>query len=134
MGIGSRRPLGAKVRARLRSRILLLALVTVVLAGCETYPPAEDVAACAAGRFGTERGTFSVHKLPGSSFFGTDYAIIYAKREAPDRASVIYNRARGPTTTDQTISFGNHAEIQGAVQAIRDCAQPGSPPAPKPAP
>jgi hypothetical protein len=121
--------------ARPGGHALWFALVaSVLLAGCETYPPAEAVAACAAARFGTENGTFRVHKLSGSSLFSTEYAIIYARRQPPDRASVIYNRARGPVTTDQVISFGNHAEIKGAVEAIRDCAQPESQAAAEPAP
>jgi hypothetical protein len=106
----------------------------MLLAGCDTYPPAEEVAACAAARLGTGRGTFSVRKLSESSFLGTEYAIVYAMRESPDRASVIYTRSRGPTTTDQVISFGNHAEIQSAVEAIRDCAQPESRASAEPAP
>jgi len=135
MGIDARRPLGARIPVCRGSRIFLPVLVaTLVLGGCETYPPAEEVAACAAARFGTEHGTFSVRKLSGSSFLGAEYAIIYAKREAPDRASVIYNRTRGPVTTDQVITFGNHAEIKGAVEAISDCAQPEGQPSAKPAP
>ena len=42
----------------------------------------------------------------------------------PDRAVVIYFQRRGPVTTQVEISYGNHAEIAGAVDAIKFCAQP----------
>ena len=96
----------------------------VVLAGCESYPPAEEVAACASARFGTEHGSFSVTQQPGSLFSATEYRIIYQKDGSPDRAVVVYYRRNGPVTTQQEISYGNHAEIAGAVEAIKYCAQP----------
>jgi hypothetical protein len=39
-----------------RAVILGMALGATVLTGCERYPPAEDVASCAADRFGTQHG------------------------------------------------------------------------------
>ena len=95
-----------------------------VLAGCENYPPAEEVAACATARFGTEHGSFSVTQRPGSLFSATEYSIIYEKGGSPDRALVVYYRGNGPVTTQQEISYGNHAQISGAVDAIKYCAQP----------
>ena len=96
-----------------------------VLAGCDaSYPPAEEVAACASARFGTDHGSFSVTQQPGSLFSATEYSIIYRKAGSSDRAVVIYYRGNGPVTTQQEISYGNHAEIAGAVEAIKYCAQP----------
>jgi hypothetical protein len=100
------------------------AIGVAALAGCEAYPPAEEVAACATARFGSEHGSFSVTQRPGSLFSATEYNIIYQKDGSPDRALVVYYRGNGPVTTQQEISYGNHAEIAGAVEAIKYCAQP----------
>ena len=95
-----------------------------LLAGCESYPPAEDVAACAAARFGTEHGSFKVTQAPSSMLFPTEHTITYQKAGSPDRAVVVYYQRKGPVTTQVEISYGNHAEIAGAVEAIKYCAQP----------
>jgi hypothetical protein len=50
--------------------------------------------------------------------------ITYQKAGSPDRAIVVYYPSRGPVTTQVEISYGNHAEIGGAVDAIKYCAQP----------
>ena len=84
------------------------AIGVALLAGCDNYPPAEDVAACAAA----------------SLFSATEYTITYQKAGSPDRALVIHYRRKGPVTTQVDISYGNHAEIAGAVEAIKYCAQP----------
>jgi hypothetical protein len=107
-----------------RAAIVGAAVGAALLAGCERYPPAEDVAACAAARFGTEHGSFNVTQGPGSLFSATEYTITYQKAGNPDRALVIYYRRNGPVTTQVEISYGNHAEIAGAVEAIKLCAQP----------
>jgi hypothetical protein len=95
-----------------------------VLVGCESYPTAGEVATCAAARLGTEHGSFSVTQRPGSNFFATEYAITYQKEGNLDRAVVVYDQRKGPVTTQVEISYGNHAEIAGAVDAIKYCAQP----------
>jgi hypothetical protein len=95
-----------------------------LLVGCESYPAAEDVATCAATRFGTEHGSFNVTQRPGSMFSATEYTITYQKAGSPDRAVVVYTKRRGPVTTQVEISYGNHAEIADAVDAIRYCSQP----------
>jgi hypothetical protein len=100
------------------------AIGVAVLAGCDSYPPAEEVAACAAARFGTGHGSFSVTQQPGSLFSAPEFRIAYQKAEAPDRAVVVYYQRKGPVTTQVEISYGNHAEIAGAVDAIKYCAQP----------
>jgi hypothetical protein len=100
------------------------AVGVALLAGCESYPPAEDVAACAKARFGTEHGSFNVTQGSGSLFSATEYTITYQKAGSQDRAVVIYYRRKGPVTTQVDISYGNHAEIAGAVEAIKYCAQP----------
>jgi hypothetical protein len=107
-----------------RAAILGAAVGIALLAGCESYPPAEDVAACAKARFGTEHGSFNVTQRPGSLFSATEYTITYQKAGSPDRAIVIYYQRKGPVTTQVEISYGNHAEIAGAVEAIKYCAQP----------
>jgi hypothetical protein len=94
--------------------------VAAILGGCDVYPPASEVAACAAARFGTERGAFSTSRRSAD-----EEVVVYAKRDSPDRAIVVYRRDRGAVNSHQNISFGNHAEIQGAIEAIRYCAQPG---------
>jgi hypothetical protein len=97
--------------------------VGALLAGCIAYPPAEEVAACAASRLGTERGTFTVTDLTSSSLLSArQSAITYRKNGSPDRATVIFNRRSGPTAVQQEVSYGNHAEIKRAVEAIRVCA------------
>jgi hypothetical protein len=100
------------------------AIGVALLAGCDSYPPAEDEAACAAARFGTEHGSFNVTQGLGSLFSATEYTITYQKAGSPDRALVIHYRRKGPVTTQVDISYGNHAEIAGAVEAIKYCAQP----------
>ena len=100
------------------------AIGVAVLVGCESYPTAGEVAACAAARLGTEHGSFSVTQRPGSNFFATEYTITYQKEGSPDRAVVVYYQRKGPVTTQVEISYGNHAEIAGAVDAIKFCAQP----------
>jgi hypothetical protein len=107
-----------------RAAILGAAVGVALLAGCESYPPAEDVAACAKARFGTEHGSFNVTQRSGSLFSATEYTITYQKAGSQDRAVVIYYRRKGPVTTQVDISYGNHAEIAGAVEAIKYCAQP----------
>jgi hypothetical protein len=74
------------------------------LAGCDAYPPAAEVARCAAARFGTAHGTFTSGTQNGSQV-----VITYQKRDSPDRAIVIYDRRHGPVSTHREISFGNHA-------------------------
>jgi hypothetical protein len=106
-----------------RGRLLLAFVACAALIGCEKYPPAESVGACAAARFGEKTGSFSVERRSSSALFGEESAIIYQKSGSPDRAIVIYNRSNGPVTTFQDISYGNHAEIKGAVEAIEYCAQ-----------
>ena len=68
------------------------AMGVAVLAGCESYPPAEEVAACATARFGTEHGSFSVTQRPGSLLSGTEYNIIYQKDGSPDFATLGFER------------------------------------------
>jgi hypothetical protein len=104
--------------------ILGAAVGVALLAGCESYPTAEDVAACAAARFGTEHGSFNATQGPGSMFSATDFRITYQKAGSPDRAVVVYYKRKGPVTTQVEISYGDHAEIAGAVDAIKYCAQP----------
>ena len=103
--------------------MLAACLSIALLAGCERYPPAEDVASCAA-RFGTQHGSFSVVERPDSMSSAREYTITYQKAGSPDFAVVVYHRRRGPVTTQVEISYGNHAEIAGAVDAIKYCAQP----------
>jgi hypothetical protein len=95
-----------------------------LLAGCDHYPPAEDVASCAAARFGTQHGAFNIAERTGSMFSAREYTITYRKAGSPDFGVVVYYRRRGPVTTQVEISYGNHAEIAGAVDAIKYCAQP----------
>ena len=94
----------------------------MAFAGCEGYPPAEQVTACAAARFGVKTGSFSVEQRSLSALSGAQHAITYQKYESTDRAVVIYNRTHGPITTFQEISYGNHAKIIGAVDAIKYCS------------
>ena len=61
---------------------------------------------------------------PGSMFSTTEYTITYQKAGGPDRAVVVYYQRKGPVTTQVEFSYGNHAEIAGAVDAIKYCAQP----------
>jgi len=105
-------------------RVVILASAVALLAGCESYPPAHEVATCAAARIGTEHGSFKVTERPGSMFSTTEYTITYQKAGGPDRAVVVYYQRKGPVTTQVEISYGNHAEIAGAVDAIKYCAQP----------
>jgi hypothetical protein len=107
-----------------RAVILGMALGATVLTGCERYPPAEDVASCAADRFGTQHGVFNVTEQPRSMVSARKYMITYQKAGSPDRATVVYYPGTGPVTTQVEISYGNHAEIAGAVDAIKYCAQP----------
>ena len=107
---------------RCRRIAFLPLLACLAFAGCEKYPTVESVATCAAARFGVKRGDFTVAKRSRSMLYGTEYAITYRKFESPDRGIVIYNRVHGPVTSYQDISYGNHAEIKGAVEAIEYCA------------
>jgi hypothetical protein len=91
-------------------------VLAVVSSGCEDHPPAEKVTACAAQRIGSEFGTFSWKALSGSQEL-----ITYQQRGGPDRAVITYDRRHGPVTVHQEISFGNHAEIKSAVEAVRYC-------------
>lgn len=104
--------------------MLGMAIGVALLAGCERYPPADVVASCAALRFGTQHGSFSVMERAGSVLSSTEYVITYQKAGSPDRAIVVYNPRRGPVTTQVEISYGNHAEIAGAADAIKYCSQP----------
>jgi len=101
--------------------VVMLAACTA-LAGCEKYPPAEQVAACAGARLGAKTGSVSVERRPESALTGDEFAIAYKKHGSPDRVIVIYNRTNGPVTTYQDISYGNHAEIKGAADAVRICS------------
>jgi hypothetical protein len=113
------------MREQVRRAAIVGAIIGVAaLAGCASYPPVEEVAACATARFGTEHGSFNVTQRPGSVFSASEYSIIYQKDGSPDRALVVYYRRNGPVTTQQEISYGNHAEIAGAVEAMKYCAQP----------
>jgi len=107
-----------------RAVILGMAHGATVLTGCERYPPAEDVASCAAHRFGTQHGAFNVTEQPRLMFSVRKYMITYQKAGSPDRATVVCYPGTGPVTTQVEISYGNHAEIAGAVDAIKYCAQP----------
>jgi hypothetical protein len=78
------------------------------------------VAACAAARFGI--GSFTITQRSRSILYGVEYSITYQKLGSTDRGIVIYNRLQGPVTSYQEISYGNHAEIKGAVEAIEYCA------------
>ena len=102
---------------------VIVIVAGMALGSCEKYPAAEDVASCAAARFGTRTGSFSVVEQPGSMLFGRQFSITYQKHESPDRAIITYDRRHGPVSTFQDISYGNHAEIKGAVDAIEYCAQ-----------
>jgi hypothetical protein len=104
--------------------ILAAAVGLALLAGCDSYPAAEDVATCAVARFGTEHGSFNLTHQTGSVFSATAYTITYQKAGSPDRAVIVYYQRKGPVTTQVEISYGNHAEIAGAVDAIKYCAQP----------
>jgi hypothetical protein len=105
-----------------RRGLVFVLVACAAFAGCESYPPAEQVTACAAARFGAKTGGFSVERGSASAFSGAEHAITYQKYGSTDYAIVIYNRTNGPVTTYQDISYGNHAEITGAVDAIRYCA------------
>jgi hypothetical protein len=94
----------------------------LALAGCARYPTAEKVAACAAARFGIKNGTFTIAQRSRSMLYGAEYAITYQKSGSTDHGIVVYNRVHGPITSYQEISYGNHAEIKGAVEAIEYCA------------
>lgn len=98
---------------------ILLLLAATQLVGCGAYPSADAVAQCAASRFGVEKGTFTTGKR------GSQDTITYQKTSSPDHATVAYDRSHGPVDTYWDISFGNHAEIEGAVEAIRYCAVHG---------
>jgi dihydroxy-acid dehydratase len=63
----------------LRGAVLVAIIGVAAPAGCESYPPAEEVAACATARFGTEHGSFSATQRPGSLFSATEYSIVYQK-------------------------------------------------------
>jgi hypothetical protein len=103
-------------------RQILPLIIALALAGCARYPSAERVAACAAQRFGAKHGTFTIAERSRSMLYGAQYAITYQKSGSSDHAIVIYNRVHGPITSYQEISYGNHAEIKGAVEAIEYCA------------
>jgi hypothetical protein len=103
-------------------RPVLLLLAALAFTGCTKYPTAEKVAACAAARIGVKNGKFIVAQRSRSMLYGAEYAITYQKSGSTDRGIVIYNRVRGPITSYQEISYGNHAEIKGAVEAIEYCA------------
>jgi len=103
-------------------RPVLPLLAALALSGCAKYPTAEEVAACAAARFGVKDGTFTVAQSSRSMLYGAEYSITYQKFRSSDRGIVIYNRVHGPVTSYQEISYGNHAEIKGAVEAIEYCA------------
>lgn len=103
------------------ARLVALLAAAAALSGCETYPPASEVAACAASRFGTDLGDFSATQRSPS-----EEVIVYAKRGSPDVAIVVYTRSQGPVSTHQEISFGNHAEIMGAIEAIQFCSHPST--------
>ncbi len=77
----------------------------------------------ATARLATRQGAFTVQKGSNSLLFATEDSIIYRKDGSPDRAVVIYSTRSGPITTQVQISYGNHAEIAGAVDAITFCAQ-----------
>ena len=104
---------------------LVCALSTLLLLGCDTYPAAKDVVSCAAARFPAEQGTFNAEERRGSWWSPTEYTIAYQKHGSSDRAIVVYNRRNGPISVHPEITYGNHAEIAGAVRAIELCAQPG---------
>jgi len=103
-------------------RPVLPLLAVLALAGCARYPTAEKVADCAANRFGAKKGTFTIAQRSRSILYGAEYAVTYQKSESTDRGIVIYNRVQGPISSHQEISYGNHAEIKGAVEAIEYCA------------
>lgn len=115
---------GLFVKRNRRAGIWGAAVAVAAIAGCGNYPSAEEVAACAAARFGTEHGSFTVTQRPGSMISATEYTIVYQKADSPDRAVMVYYQRKGPVTTQVEISYGNHAEIAGAVDAIKYCAQP----------
>jgi len=98
-------------------------LMCMAVAGCTSYPPADQVAACAAVRFGSKTGRFSVVQRSWSLVSGTEHAITYQMHNSSDRAVVTYNRTNGPVAAYQDISYGNHAEITGAIEAIEFCAR-----------
>ena len=102
-------------------RPFLPLLAGLALAGCARYPTAEKVADCAANRFGAKKGTFTIAQRSRSILYGAEYAVTYQKSESTDRGIVIYNRVQGPISSHQEISYGNHAEIKGAVEAIEYC-------------
>jgi hypothetical protein len=103
--------------------ISLPLVLVVLLGGCSTYPPAEEVVACAASRFGSDRGIFSVKEVASSLLSGQKFAITYQKSGSPDRAIFIYDRTTGPISVQQEITYGNRVEITDAVDALRICAQ-----------
>jgi hypothetical protein len=103
-------------------RPILPLLAVLALAGCARYPTAEKVAACAANRLAAKNGTFTVAQRSRSILYGDESTITYQKSGSSDRGTVIYNRVLGPISSHQEISYGNHAEIQGAVEAIEYCA------------
>ena len=103
-------------------RPLIALLGALTLAGCAKYSTPDKVAACAAARFGVKYGTFTVALRSKSMFYGSEYAITYQKSGSADRGVVVYNRVHGPVSSYQEISYGNHAEIKGAVEAIEYCA------------
>lgn len=101
---------------------VLLLVAALTLAGCARYPTADEVATCAGARFGVKYGTFTTTLRSRSMLYGAEYAITYRKSGSTDHGIVIYDRVRGPVTTYQEISYGNHAEIKGAIEAIEFCA------------
>jgi hypothetical protein len=102
-------------------KAVLPVLAVLALAGCARYPTAEKVADCAANRFGTKNGAFTIARRSRSILYGAEYAIAYQKSGSTDRGVVIYNRVQGAISSHQEISYGNHAEIKGAVEAIENC-------------
>jgi hypothetical protein len=103
-------------------RSLLPLFAALAFTGCARYPTPEKVAACAAARFGVKNGHFTVMQRSRSMLYGPEYSIMYEKFGSTDRGIVIYNQVHGPITSYQEISYGNHAEIKGAVEAIEYCA------------
>jgi hypothetical protein len=103
--------------------LFILASAVALLAGCESYPPAHEVATCAAARIGTEHGSFKVTERPGSMFSTTEYTITYQKAGGPDRAVVVYYQRKGPVTTQVEISTAIMRRSPARVDAIKYCAQ-----------
>jgi hypothetical protein len=102
---------------------LFVPLAALALAACERYPPADDVAACAAKRLGTQKGVFSVATRSVSMLSSPEYAITYESKDTADRAVLIYSRTSGPISAEQQITYGNRKEITDVIDALRFCGQ-----------